>query len=167
MISIIAAMAIPRLNYQRYRADAAMRTVKTILLSAERNAIMRQTNIVVAFDVVGRRMKILEDANNNCVYDNGERLSSRPIEEGAKFAMPGTPYPTTSPSGAVSGPNLCTMQSYPSVQFLRDGAASTDADIYVTSARGISSDFRMIRITQASGRAESFSFSGTKWMRYN
>ena len=59
------------------------------------------------------------------------------------------------------------MQSYPSVQFLRDGAASTDADIYVTSARGIGSDFRMIRVTQASGRAESFSFSGTTWMRYN
>lgn len=167
VMSIIAAMAIPRLNYERYRSDAAMRTVKTVLQGAERSAIMRQTNIVIGFDVAGRRMEILEDANNNCVYDSGERLTSHPLEEGAQFALPSAPYPTTSPSGAVSGPNLCVMRSYPSIQFLRDGAASTDADIYVTSSRGSTTDFRLIRVTQASGRTESYSYTGSTWMRYN
>jgi len=167
MVSIIAAMAIPRLNYERYRSDAAMRTVKTVLLSAERNAIMRQTNIVIGFDDANRMMEILEDANNNCTLDSGERLTKRPLEEGAKFAVPSAPYPTTTPSTFVSGPNLCTMHSLPAIQFLRDGAASTDADIYVTSSRGSVTDFRLIRVTQASGRTESFSYSGTAWRRYN
>ena len=167
MISIIAAMAIPRLNYERYRSDAAMRTVKTILQGAERNAIMRQTNIVINFDQTGRRMEILEDANNNCVFDSGERLTVRPLEEGAKFALPTVPYPTTSPSSFVSGPNLCTMRSHPAIQFLRDGASSTDADIYVTSSRGLATDYRLVRVTQASGRTESFSYTGSTWMRYN
>lgn len=167
IISIIAAMAIPRLNVERYKSDAAMRVVKTVLQSAERNAIMRQTNIVVSFDIVARKMEILEDANNNCVADAGERLTSRPLEEGAKLAVPSTPYPATAPATAVSGPNLCTMRAHPAIQFLRDGAASTDADIYVTSSRGTQRDFRMVRVTQASGRTESFSFTGTTWRRYN
>lgn len=167
MISIIAAMAVPRLNYERYRSDAAMRTVKTVLQAAERNAIMRQTNIVIGFDEANRNMEILEDANNNCTLDSGERLTKRPLEEGAKFALPPAPYPPSTPSTSVSGPNLCTMHSLPAIQFLRDGAASTDADIYVTSSRGSASDFRLIRVTQASGRTESFSYSGTAWRRYN
>ncbi|MBV6521154.1 MAG: hypothetical protein MNPFHGCM_01281 [Gemmatimonadaceae bacterium] len=167
LVSIIAAMAIPRLNYERYRADAAMRSVKTVLQGAERNAIMRQTNIVVNFDEANRRMEILEDANNNCVLDGGERLTSRPLEDGARFGLPASPYPATAPSTAVSGPNLCTMNGYPAVQFLRDGAASTDADIYVTSSRGLPEDYRLVRVIQASGRAESYRSDGSSWTRYN
>ncbi len=167
LASVIAAMAVPRLDTERYRADAAMRTVKTLLQQAERNAIMRQTNIVINFDQTNRRMEILEDANNNCVFDSGERLTSRPLEEGAKFALPATPYPSTTPSAAISGANLCTMRSNPAIQFLRDGAASTDADIYVTSSRATSKHFRLIRVSQATGRAESYSFFGSTWTRYN
>jgi prepilin-type N-terminal cleavage/methylation domain-containing protein len=164
---IIAAMALPRINYERYRADAAMRTVRTVLMSAERNAIMRQTDLVIGFDVSGRTMEILEDANNNCTYDSGERLTRRPLEEGTKFALTSTPYPATSPSGPISGSNLCTMHGFPAVAFLRDGAASTDADIYVASSRGQTTDFRLIRITQASGRTDAFKYTGSSWMRTN
>lgn len=167
VMSVIAAMAVPRLNYERYRADAAMRTVKTVLQFAERNAIMRQTNIVVAFDDANRRMEILEDANNNCTYDASERLTSRPLEEGAKFAVPPMPYPGTTPSASVSGPNLCLMHGHPAIQFLRDGAASTDADVYVSSSRSAASEFRLVRVTQASGRSESYMSTGSTWMRYN
>lgn len=166
MMSIIAGMAVPRLNYEKYRADAAMRTVRTVLQGAERNAIMRQTNIVVGFDIAGKRMVILEDANNNCTADNGERRSVRPLEEGAKFVLPATPFPSTSPSSAVSGTSLCTMSGLPSVQFLRDGAASTDADIYVGSSRN-GAGYRMVRVLQAGGRTETYRYSGTAWGRYN
>lgn len=167
LMSLIGAMALPRLNYERYRADAAMRTVRTILMGAERNAIMRQTNLVVAFDITGNMMEILEDANNNCSYDSGERLSRRPLEEGAKFILPASPYPSTAPSSAVSGTNLCTMNGFPALVFLRDGAANSDADIYVSSSRGNAGDVRLVRVTQASGRTEAFKFTGSSWMRSN
>ncbi|MFN8583399.1 MAG: type II secretion system protein [Gemmatimonadaceae bacterium] len=167
MMSIVAGMAIPRVNYQRYRADAAMRSVRTVLQGAERNAIMRQTDVVVGFDVAGKRLVILEDANNNCTADNGERVSVRPLEEGAQFKLPSAAYPNTSPSSAVSGSNLCTMKGYPSVQFLRDGAASTDVDVYITSGRAAVGDYRMVRVLQAGGRTETYRYSGTAWGRYN
>src|SRR5262249_8936511 len=82
MMGIIAAMAVRRLNYDRYRADAAMRVVRTVLQGAQRNAIMRQTDIVVAFDLNANLLRILEDTNNNCRQDNGERLTTRPLEDG-------------------------------------------------------------------------------------
>ncbi|MEP7384587.1 MAG: type II secretion system protein [Gemmatimonadota bacterium] len=166
MVGIIAAMAVPRLNYEKYRADAAMRTVRTILQGAQRNAIMRQTNVVVAFDVPNKRMRVVEDANNNCTYDAGERSTWRPLEDGARFVIPAPGYGST-PASAVSGSNLCMMLGLPAVQFLRDGAASTGIDVYLTSSRGAAVDNRLVRVTMATGRTESFRYNGSTWTRLN
>lgn len=166
MISVIAGMAVPRINYEKYRADAAMRTVRTVLQGAERNAIMRQTNVVVAFDITNSRMQIVEDANNNCVYDSGERLTIRPLEDGAKFANTATGY-SGSPSAAVSGSSLCSIQGLPAIQFLRDGAASSDLEVYVTSSRSTVTDYRVIRVVMATGRADAYRYTGSTWTRMN
>jgi prepilin-type N-terminal cleavage/methylation domain-containing protein len=166
MVGIIAAMAVPRLNYDRFRADAGLRTVRTILQGAQRNAIMRQTNVVVGFDIANRQMVIVEDADNDCTWDSAERKTSRPLEDGVKFALPAVGYGST-PSSAVSGSNLCTIVGLPAVQFLRDGAASTDLDVYVTSSRGVQADFRLARVTQATGRTEAFRYTGSAWTRMN
>ncbi|MGQ0766086.1 MAG: pilus assembly FimT family protein [Gemmatimonadota bacterium] len=166
MVSIIAGMAVPRLNYEKYRADAAMRAVRTIMQGAHRTAIMRQTNVVVAFDEPGRRMEIIEDTDNDCTWDPGERLTTRPLEEGARFNIPPVPYGGTATSG-VNGTSLCTIKGLPAIQFLRDGATSTDLEVYVTSSRGTNVDYRLILVTQASGRAETFRFDGSSWRRTN
>lgn len=166
MVGLIAGMAVPRLNYEKYRAEAAMRTVRSILQGAQRNAIMRQTNVVVAFNEATNLMEIVEDTDNDCQYDSGERLSTRPLEDGAKFFLPATPLGPP-PTTAVSGPNMCTIRGLRAIQFLRDGATSTDLDVYVTSSRGTQTDFRLIRVTMASGRTEAFRFDGTTWQRTN
>jgi prepilin-type N-terminal cleavage/methylation domain-containing protein len=166
MVSIIAGMAVPRLNFEKFRADAAMRAVRTVMQGAHRNAIMRQTNVVVGFDVPNRKLEIVEDTDNDCVYDNGERLTTRPLEEGAKFKVPPVAY-NGSASTAIVGPALCTMRGLPAIQFLRDGATSTDLEVYVTSSRGTNVDYRLILVTQASGRAEAFRFDGSTWRRTN
>ena len=167
MVGLIAGWAVPRLNYEKYRAEAGMRTVRTVLQGAQRNAIMRQTNVVVGFNTSTNVMEIVEDADNDCQYDSGERLTSRPLEDGAKFALPPSGYGGTSPSAPVDGPNLCTIRGLRAIQFLRDGATSTDLDIYVTSSRGATTDFRAVRVTQASGRTEAFRYDGSTWKRTN
>ena len=166
MVGLIAGMAVPRLNYEKYRAEAAMRTVRSVLQGAQRNAIMRQTNVVVAFNLAANAMEIIEDADNDCNHDAGERLTTRPLEDGAKFDLPPTPYGLPV-SQAVSGPGLCTIRGLPAIQFLRDGATSTDLEAYLTSSRGTKADFRLIRVTMASGRTEAFRFDGTNWQRTN
>ncbi|GMV11285.1 MAG: hypothetical protein AMXMBFR55_30190 [Gemmatimonadota bacterium] len=166
MVGIIAAMAVPRINFERYRADAGVRTVRTVLQGAQRNAIMRQTNIVVGFDMAARQLHIIEDANNNCALDGGERHTSRPLDEGVKFAVPASGY-GGQPSAAVTGANLCAILGFPAVSFLRDGAASSDLDVYVTSSRGAQPDFRLVRLTMATGRADTYRFNGSSWIRMN
>ena len=166
MVSVIAGMAVPRLNYEKYRADAAMRTVRTILQGAERNAIMRQTNVVVAFDVANSELHIIEDANNNCVYDSGERKTLRPLEEGSMLAPTSSGYSGSS-APAVGGNNLCSILGFPAIQFLRDGAASSDHEIYVTSSRGTTTDFRLVKVAMATGRADAYRYTGSIWTRMN
>ncbi len=166
LIGLIAGFAVPRVNYSRYRADGAMRTVMVVLQGAQRNAIMRQTNVVVAFDMAGRRMYVVEDANNNCIWDSGERKTIRPLEDGAKFAIPASPY-GGSVSAAVSGANTCTMLGFPAIQFLRDGAASTDLNAYVTSSKAAATDFRLVRVTMATGRSDAYRYTGLTWTRTN
>lgn len=167
MVALIAGISVPRLNYERYRADAAMRTVRSILQGAQRQAIMRQTNVVVGFNEAAKLLEIVEDTDNDCAYDAGERLTTRPLEEGAKFALPPSPNAGPTPATAVSGPNMCTIRGLPAIQFLRDGATSTDLDVYLTSSRGSSRDFRHIRVLMASGRTEASRFNGSTWQRTN
>lgn len=166
MVGIIAGMAMPRLNYQRYRADAAARVTRAVLQTSQRAAIMRQTNMLIVFDIAQRRMHVIEDSNNNYSYDAGERIRVRPLEEGAIFVMPTAAVPGTAvPTSPVTGPNLTTVWGLPALAFLRDGASSTDVNIYVCSARCLPENQRALVLTQASGRTESWRHNGSTWRR--
>jgi prepilin-type N-terminal cleavage/methylation domain-containing protein len=166
MVGIITGMAIPRLNYQRYRADAAARVTRAVLQTSQRQAIMRQTNMLVVFDVANRRMSVIADTNNSYTADPGERVRVTPLEEGAQFLLPTAAVPgTTMPTTPVSGPNLRTVWGMPAVAFLRDGASSTDVNVYVCSARCLPENQRALILTQASGRTESWRFNGSAWRR--
>jgi prepilin-type N-terminal cleavage/methylation domain-containing protein len=166
MVGIIAGMAMPRLNYQRYRADAAARVTRAVLQTSQRAAIMRQTNMLIVFDIAQRRMHIIEDSNNSYSYDAGERVRVRPLEEGATFRIPTAPvYGSTVPSTPVAGPNMSTVWGLPAIAFLRDGASSTDLNIYICSARCPPENQRALVLTQASGRTESWRHNGSTWRR--
>lgn len=166
MVGIIAGMAMPRLNYQRYRADAAARVTRSVLQTSQRAAIMRQTNMLIVFSVAQRRMFVIEDANNSYTYDPGERIRERPLEEGAQFVVPTAAVPGTAvPTSPVTGPAMTTVWGMPAVAFLRDGASSTDVNIYVCSARCLPENQRALVLTQASGRTESWRHNGSTWRR--
>ena len=166
MVGIIAGMAMPRLNYQRYRADAAARVTRAVLQTSQRAAIMRQTNMLIAFSVPQRRMFVIEDSNNNYAYDVGERIRVRPLEEGATFVIPTAAVPGMPAATApVTGPTMSTVLGLPAVAFLRDGASSTDVRIYICSARCPPENQRALILTQASGRTESWRHNGSTWRR--
>ena len=122
--------------------------------------------LVVAFDVANSELHIVEDANNNCVYDSGERKTLRPLEEGAILAPTSSGYSGSSVA-AVSGSNLCSILGFPAIQFLRDGAASSDLEVYMTSSRGTTTDFRLVKVAMATGRADAFRYTGSLWTRMN
>src|SRR5688572_1888643 len=88
ILGVVAAMAVPRIDMNAYRADAAARGVRGVLQIAQRSAITRQSNVVVTFDSTNRRMTVLEDNNDNGTADVGERVINKPLDEHVRFIAP-------------------------------------------------------------------------------
>ncbi len=157
IIGIIAAFAYPKVNFTQFRVDAAARTVRVALQNAERLAVTRQYDVVVSFDTTNRRIRILEDNNNNATVDPGEHVIFEQLEDSVHFAVP--PAGVSGSAGsAIAGSSIRTVDNMPTLIFHRDGASSSDADIYITSRRALNDDFRCVRVIQSTGR--------TLWWRY-
>lgn len=162
LIGIIAGMSYPRLNLQKYHADAAARVVRGTMQQAQRLAVQRQYDVIVSFDQVNRRVRLLEDQDNDSTADANERVVYRPLEEGSKFGTP--------PRGVFGGTATWlredaprTSNGLPSVIFHRDGATSGAIEVYVTSASGRAQDFRAITLVQSTARTEWYRWTGTTW----
>ena len=164
LIGIVAGFAAPRIDYQRYRADAGARVVRGVLQQAQRLAVLRQYDVIVSFDVGGNRVRVIEDANNNKGQDGGERASWKPLEEGAHFTQPSASTIgdwKQGATGAVTGSNVRDVAGLPSITFHRDGAASTDLEVYITAGSTALSNLRGIAVTQSTGRADAYRYNPT------
>ena len=78
--------------------------MRTLLQGSQRNSITRQSNVIVSFDTGGKRVRLVQDDNNNGAIDAGERVNFRALEEGAKFVKPTWNGPNgTTPAASVVG----------------------------------------------------------------
>jgi prepilin-type N-terminal cleavage/methylation domain-containing protein len=157
IIGIIAAFAYPKVNFTQFRVDAAARTVRVSLQNAERLAVTRQYDVVVSFDTANRRIRSLEDNTNNATVDAGEHVIYAQLEDSVHFAVPPAGI-SGSAASSIDGSGIKTIAGMPTIIFHRDGAASSEADIYLTSKRASNDDFRCVRVIQSTGR--------TSWWRY-
>lgn len=163
IISVIVGIALPRMNLHRFRLDASVRVIQTTIQQAERESVKRQHNFVIGFDTIGNRLRVLDDQNNNNVADASERVIWKTLDTGIKFAKPPAGF-NGGAAVSVTGTKLTTSGGYPSIIFRRDGAASTDAQVYITSTRNQDGDFRLLSITRATGRIDWYRY-GTTWKR--
>lgn len=162
IVGIFATLAYPRVNFTQFQVDSGARTVRVALQNAERLAVTRQYDVVVSFDVNNKRLRVLEDGNDNSAVDNGERVTYAPLEDGVHFKKP--PAGLSGPvSGAIIGSNLKTIDGMPSVIFRRDGAASTDLEVYLASSKELPNDWRAIQVVQSTGRTDWFRYLAGLW----
>ena len=166
ILGVVAGMAVPRINMNAYRADAAARGVRGVLQIAQRSAITRQSNVVVTFDSANRRMTVLEDNNDNGTADVGERLISKPLDEHVRFIAPTMgKVGGGSTSKAVNGSSIQYVANQPRITMRRDGSASSDVDLYLTVRANMVREFRAITVDPAIGKTELYRYSGTAWSR--
>lgn len=164
IISILATIALPKLNLHQFRIDAGVRSTQASLMQAERYAVQRQHDMIVSFDVAGKRVLLIDDLNNNAATDAGEKVLIRPLEDGIRFLAP----PAAINGGtvaAVAGSKLITIAGYPSIIFHRDGATSTDLQVYITSTRPDATDFKGLSVTQSTGHVDYYSYRSLSWKR--
>ena len=132
---MMIALAIPRIDTTKWRADAIATIVRTTLQYAQRQAITRQHDMVVSFDTTGERIRTFWDGNNSGTLNGDERITWRGLDVGVLFIDPSV----KGVSGAtitkpVNGAAIATLNGYPTVTFHRDGSVSTDAEIYIKVA---------------------------------
>jgi prepilin-type N-terminal cleavage/methylation domain-containing protein len=167
MAGIMIALAIPRIDSTRYKADAIAQIVRTTLQSASRTAITNQHDMIVSFDTLGQKIRTVWDMNNDGLISTGERVTWRGLDTGILFADPSV----NGISGGVvhspvNGIGVTYLAGLPTVTFHRDGSVSTDAEIYVSIAARGPPTYRAILLTQATGRVDWYRLNTTtgKWI---
>ena len=166
LISIVSAFALPRLSLARYRADAAGRLVRTMLQTQQRNAITRQSNVIVSFDLTNNRVRFVQDYNNNDTLNTSDLVQFRKLEEGAHFVTPTwNGVNGTTPTVPISGPSLQTVSGLTSVIFRRDGSASSDLEAYVATRDAVKTEYRAVTITASTGKTNMYKWNGVTWMQ--
>ncbi|MFZ5623792.1 MAG: pilus assembly FimT family protein [Gemmatimonadota bacterium] len=159
VLGILTAIALPRIDWQRYRVNSEIRNVVMALTYAQRLAVSLQHDVVATVDAPQRRLRIHEDANNNGIVDVNERVTFYKLEQGITFGRPGVPdLPPPAPT------NVLTQ-----IIFRRDGSASSAGVIYLTTQRSLTdsttADARALEIARATGRAVWYSYASGNWVR--
>ncbi len=158
MMGVITALAIPHLDIQRYRTDAAIQGVRSVLMQAQRTALVRQYNVVISIDTAHNTLEWSEDANNDGTIETDEHRRAYPLNDGVKFAVPPTGLNGTV-TASIVGSHLGTLNGLPTVTFHRDGASTTDLQLYVAGPAQPDITYRAVLLTLGTGRAD--------WYLYN
>lgn len=164
IMGLLAAVAVPKANISSYQANAGAQVVSGTLAYAQRQAISRQADTRVAFDLPNRRLRIHEDRNNDNVIDAAERVTFSNLPEGITFGR------GTATARAIGGEVVTFTRAQgilPVLIFRRDGTASEDGGVYLSTIAGLSidrtADVRAVEISRATGRATWFSFGTGTW----
>ncbi|MFL5403088.1 MAG: GspH/FimT family pseudopilin [Gemmatimonadales bacterium] len=164
IVGMMASIALPKSGIASYKANGAAQTVASTLTYAQRQSISLQTDIRVAFDPANNELRIHEDANNDNVIDLGERVTATPLPEGITFGRGAAPARAM---GAATVTFTRTQGGLPIVIFRRDGSASENGGVYLTTISGLSvgraADVRAVEISRATGRAMWFSYGTGAW----
>ena len=164
MVGVIMALAIPRLDLQRYRTDAAIQSVRSVLMQAQRTALVRQYDVVISIDTAKNALRWSEDANNDGTIQASEHKRAYPLNDGVKFVTP-----PTGVNGAVTSPivgaHLGSMGGLPTITFHRDGAATSNLELYIAGPADPTIAYRAIVLNQGTGRTDFYLYNtqANKW----
>lgn len=160
IFGLLVAFAAPRIDVARFRVNSAAQVMGTTMLTAQRQAVTQQHNIIVRFAEDQNRLRIHEDRDNDNVIDANEHERSVQLGEGVVFGK------TTAPNMPMGAANVTfnrTIGGLKAVVFHRDGSASEAGGFYITSLRASANgntpeDARAVVVERATGR--------TSWHRY-
>lgn len=169
IIGLAATFAAPRIDVTRFKVNSAVQALGTTVLTAQRQAVTQQHDVIVLFDTVGNRLRIHEDRNNNGAVNGSEHVRLVPLGESIVFGR--GPAPAMS---ALAGDGVVIAKrigGIPALVFHRDGSASEVGGFYVTSViakRGEASraiDARAVTVERATGRASWFRYGPNGWVK--
>jgi type II secretory pathway pseudopilin PulG len=166
IVGIGLAMATPRINLTAHRSETAVQSVASTLMAAQRAAVARQHDVVVAFETGTRQVRIHLDADNDGAIDAGESVRREPLGNTVIFGRSGAP--ALSQLGAAAVSFAGRQGGIPAVTFGRGGNASEEGGAYVTTAAETDPTAyttRAVVVDRATGRAAVFRYTSSGWQR--
>ena len=168
VIAVLAAIAVPRIDLDGYKVNAAVRAVTSSLTYSQRLAVSLQHDVRVSFDSANSRLRVHEDLDNDNVMDPGERVTYTPLDNGVVFGRGATPAHAI---GANAFSFVGRQTGLPMLVFRRDGSASENGGFYLNAKKAISqgnlSKTRAGEIVRSSGRITWYSYGSFAWVRGN
>lgn len=166
VVGVLSALVVPKIEVVKYRMDGAARGVMAALVSAQRQAVSRQHDVVVAFDTVNRRLRIHQDRNRDGVVDGDEPTRIVPFDDGVEFGLGGAP----ALGGSAPVTFTETQDGMPVIRFIRNGSASEEGYVYLTSTRASRTgkapgDARAVEVVRATGRVTWYYYGSDQWQK--
>jgi prepilin-type N-terminal cleavage/methylation domain-containing protein len=158
LIAILVAIALPNIDFARYRMDANARTVQNQFIAQQLTAIQKNMPVIVTIVYDQGHLTITEDANSNGIADATEYTYNRSLVEGAQFITPPVSVDSATPYYAT-GPGLTYLNQtylYPTVTFYPNGSTSGDVVIYIGSTSHRLTDMRALQITGATSKVKFY-----------
>jgi prepilin-type N-terminal cleavage/methylation domain-containing protein len=167
LIGLMAGIVIPLIRPEKFRLDTAVVEVGSTITAQQRNAILRQHDVVLAMDTTQKRVRVHYDTNNSGTIDPSEQWSVIELGEGVAFGRGGAP---ARPLSALSISLVSEQDGMPALTFRRNGSASEEAIVYLTSARAagtvsFAEEARAVEIERATGRVSCFSYATGAWVQ--
>ena len=167
IIGLMALIMLPRIRVDNVSVDTAARAVSMSMMVAQRDAVSRQQNVIVAFDTAAHTVRTVWDANNNGVMDSGERAHPFLLPEKVIIGRPGS-VPKLGGPGEVASTSRSTAKG-PYFIMQRNGAMDRSEVMYFTTTRSMGSgpdhDVRAVAIARATGRTVWYKWNGSVWRR--
>ena len=142
VIAILAAIALPNIDFNRFRMDANARNVQNQLIAAQYTAVQRNRPVIVSFMYNQDQFRLVVDLNSDGIWNSStETRQWRTLSEGAKFVRP----PRTIDGASryyATGPGLSyidatgqssTCNNCPTFTFFPNGSTSGDVVVYLGS----------------------------------
>jgi len=159
ILSIIAGLALPRLDWVKLRVNSEQRNIAMQLTYAQRLAVSLQNNVQLTIDHANRRLLVDEDANNDGVFQSGERRRVIQLDDGINFER----------NGVADLPSPAPTNEITTIVYRRDGSADQAGVIFMNTTRGVNSglnnDARAMEIIRATGRAITYKYLGGTWVK--
>jgi prepilin-type N-terminal cleavage/methylation domain-containing protein len=169
LMGIMIGIVAPLLRPARFQMDAGLVVVASTLTAQQRNSVMRQHDIVLAFDSANGDIRVHYDLDNDGALDLAEQRNVVELEEGVVFGRGGTP---ARPLGSDMVSMTEVQDGMPALKFRRNGSASEESIIYITSERASTTagstyfeDARAIEIERATGRVRCYSYNSGSWLQ--
>ena len=154
IVGLVLALGVQRVNSSVWQLDSAGQLVVQRVRAARTLAALRQHDVIVTFDIGARTIVTHEDANNDGVVDDAERVTRQGLEGKIQFTRGAAPAFAGFADGAVSFDDN-------SLTFKRNGSASEEGAVYIS--RPAMEKARVIVISRATGYAEMHRYNGSNW----